>query len=116
MYVDTSQLVTSADFNATQRSLLMNTLLPTAVSTLSSLLQVDPVVGNLVLNRDCSVGYYSNGVCAGFSTSAPTCVALTVPTAYLNSSNYYNCINANNVGVLFTTVSGCVPPCSFRGC
>ena len=82
----------------TQRNLLTTNVLPDAKAFLQSLLQVDPVVGNLFASRRC-ISIYSNGVCAAYSTSLPTCgssPSVTIPQSYV-SAGYHSCTSSSNV-------------------
>ena len=56
--------VSTAALSTSDRSYLLDTLVPTAVATLSMTLAVEPVQGALLANRTCSSSYSISGVCA----------------------------------------------------
>jgi hypothetical protein len=99
---DTSQLTLNANFSSAQRSFLTSSVLPVAISNLTSLLLVDPVSGNLTATRDCT-GYVGSGAnagkCSSYSTSLPSCGSVppvSIPLSYI-ADTYTGCTNNNDV-------------------
>jgi Leishmanolysin len=100
---DTTNVLVSSNFTASQRNFLINTVLPIAIGNLSSMLLVDPVSGKLAASRSCSGGYLRSGPnvgkCVSYSTSLPVCNSLplvTIPLSYLGNS-YTGCTDYSNV-------------------
>lgn len=104
IFADTSQLVLNANFTSSQRSFLVASVLPVAISNLTALLLVDPVSGNLTATRQC-MGYVGSGAnagkCSSFSTSLPSCGVtppLSIPLSYMANA-YTGCTDNNDVSI-----------------
>ncbi len=96
---NTTTVASTAAITAAQKAMLISTLLPDVQATLQSLLSLNPVQGNLFASRSCESAW-SNGVCASYSSSLPSCgsgsPSITIPQAFVAAA-YSSCTSSNNV-------------------
>ncbi len=115
--LDTSAVDAAPLLSASQRTVLLQNMLPTAVQRITAALKVDPVVGPLLASPPCRSRYSGQsplaGKCSEYLTTLPQCSSsppISIPERLLGS----NCTDYSNVRAALAVPSvccACVPLC-----